>query len=132
MAQIPEKLQHTTYCPTCYQAEIINEVEAYAADVEKAKNIMVFEKNQGKETRLIKRLEDPLHVEDCLDEKEVMMKLAFQALRKGFNGLVDFEAVAHKERNGSFHKVTWKGSAVPAQIDVAKLPKDKSFWHNPN
>lgn len=132
MAEIPEELQKTTFCITCYQTKIIDQIELYNSDLEKAKDIIVFAKDQGKETRTIKRLEDPLVVTDCLDEAETVLKLAFRALRGGFNGLVDFEAKSTKDRNGSYQKVLWQGTAVPAHIDVDKLPKDKSFWHNPN
>ena len=132
MAVVPEELTQTVFCPTCYQTKIVHEIESYEADMEKAKNIIVFEKDQGKETRGIKRLEEPLVVTDCLDAKEVMMKLAFRALKAGFNGIVNYEAISTRDRNGSYQKVTWKGSAIPAHIDVSKLPKDKSFWHNPN
>jgi len=132
LAVVPEDLTHTAFCMTCYQTKVVNEIEAYEADMEKAKDIIVFEKDQGKETRGIKRLEDPLVVTDCLDSKEVMMKIAFRAFKAGFNGIVSFEANATRERNGSYHKVTWRGSAIPAHIDVSKLPKDKSLWHNPN
>ena len=132
MAEVPEELQKTTFCITCYQTKIIDEIDSYNADLKKAKDILVFDKDQGKETRMIKRLEDPLVVTDCLDQKEVMMTLAFRALRAGFNGIIDFEAKAIRDRNGSYQKVTWQGTAIPAHIDVDKLPKDKSFWHNPN
>lgn len=132
LEKIPAILQKTSFCLHCYNEHIAAEVQSYLSDLEQSKELMVFERTQGKETRLIKRNEQPTVVRDCLDRQEVMMKLAFRAYRRGFNGLLDFEATSIKSKDGSYSLVTWQGSAVPAMIDSKKLLKDKALRDNPN
>lgn len=132
LEKIPVELQKTTFCPSCYANQILPEIETYNRDLERAKDILVFEKTQGKETRFIRRTEKPLKVSDCADREEVMLRLAFQSLRRGFNGILDFEATSEKEKNRSYNKVSWKGSAIPANIESNKLMKDKALRDNPN
>jgi hypothetical protein len=130
LPQIPKELTQTAFCQTCYQQKIIPQIEAYDQDMLRAQDIIVFAKNQGKETRFVKRLEDPFTVTDCLDEKDVTMRLAFLAVRAQFNALVDLVVTSTKIRNGSYQKLVWQGTAIPAQVDESKLPKDKSFSHS--
>ena len=130
--KIPEVLSHTTYCEPCYHANVEPEFPKYAEIIEKAKNILVFAKSQGKETRLIKRLEDPIEVKDCNDHDEAIMRLAFLAAQSGYNSIIDMDLKSEKIRTGSYQTSVWTGTAIPAQVNDAKLIKDRSTWSDPN
>lgn len=105
---------------------------SYFETLETAKNINIFFKNQGKETRLIPRKERPLHIEACDDREDVIMKLAFHAALSGFDSVIDIELKSEKVRNGSYQKLIWRGSGVPANSKGKIITTDKSIWDNPN
>lgn len=130
--QAPAFLNHTTYCGACFDSQVQPEMANYDQMMEKAKNIHVFEKNQSKETRLIKRLEEPVQILVCDDEKETVLRLAFLAAEKNYNSIIDVETSYKKIKNGSYTNLTWSGSGIPAHVDDKKLLKDRSTWNQPN
>ncbi len=132
MKKVPTQLSHTTYCEPCFHNEVEPELAAYAQTLERAKNILVFSKTQSKETRKIKRTEDPVRVIDCPDHDETILRLAFFAAQGNYNAIVDMELVSEKVKNGSYQTSKWAGVAVPAQVNDAKLIKDRSSWSDPN
>lgn len=132
LAKLPKELSHNCYCDQCYMEIVTPAIADYEATMARAKEVMVYDKTQGKETRLFKRLELPLHVENVSGEKEVMMRLAFFAAKAGFNSIVDLETSWTKIKNGSYQTTVWAGSAVPTNVDPRKIIKDKSFWSQPN
>lgn len=131
-AQIPQDLSHQVYCGPCFDGQIASEIEKYNQIMEKAKDIQVFFTTQGKETRLIKRTEDPIQVLHCKDRDETILRLAFLAAQAGFNGIIDVNIVSEKIKNGHYQTSQWSGTAVPAHVKPEKLVRDKSIWHNPN
>lgn len=130
--QLSEELSHSVYCRFCYDANVAKELERYRQDLEAAKDVLVFFDHQGKETRLIKRLADPISVSECKDRDEAIMRLALMAVRSQHNGLVDIHLVSEKVRVGRHQNLKWKAKAIPVHVDPSKLPKDKSLWHKPN
>lgn len=64
----------------------------------------------------MKRIEDPVVVNNCPDELETMMRLAFHAAEAGFNGLIDVEIINTKVRDGAYQTTTWSGSGIPANV----------------
>jgi hypothetical protein len=128
----PTDLQHDTFCGPCFDAKVAPELAAYNDTVERAKEILIFTKVQNKETRFIRRDEERIHVAECDDRNDVIMRLAFQAVQKGFNGLIDIDLETHKVRSGAYQTTTWKGSGIPAQINPDKLMKDRSIASQPN
>lgn len=132
MADRPEELSHSVYCPECFNAHIAGPLEEYNETVEQAKEILIFDKSQGKETRLIKRVEDPVSVRDCRDYDEAVMRLAFFAVKAGYNSIVDMNLVSHKVKIDGYQTTLWSGAGVPAHVTSAKLVKDRSIWSNPN
>lgn len=100
--------------------------------MKQAKDVQVFLNTQGKESRLIKRYEDPVLVTECRDHDETLLRLAFLAAEKGYNGLVDVAIVSKKIREGSYQKSVWQGSGIPATIEENKVIKSRSFWQDPN
>ncbi len=132
MTAIPPELSHTVYCEACYHEKVAGPLADYNQELESAKEILVFFKNQGKETRLIKRLEDPIRVENCLDYQDVVMRLAFLTQKAGFNGMVDIAISSEKVRTGNYQTLKWKGVGIPAHIRADKLLRDKSLEQTPN
>ncbi len=132
LPEIPKDLSHSVYCQSCYQEKVEGPLQSYNQDLESAKEILVFFKNQGKETRLIKRLEDPIQVENCLDHQDVVMRLAFLAVQAKYNGIVDIVVSSEKVRTGTYQTLKWKGVGVPANIRADKLLRDKSLEQTPN
>jgi len=125
-------IPHSAYCPTCFEIHVAPIVIIYNQTVEKAKNIQIYESTQGKETRFLKRTEKPIHVEQCLDRAETLLRLAFSAAADGFNGIIDVEIKPTKIRNGSYQTTIWSGTGIPTQIESRKIMKDRSLTKNPN
>lgn len=132
LRQVPKEASHTTYCGPCYSEKVAPVLENYNDTLERAKNILIFTKQQNKETRFIKRYEEVVHVTECLDREDVIMRLAFVAAQGDFNGVIDIEIVSKKVRNGSYQTTQWSGSGIPAHVNPDKLIKDKSFSSDPN
>ncbi len=62
------ELKHGTYCRPCFDEKVATELFKYEETLEVAKNIDVFFKTQGKETRLVRRKEKPVQVSGSLIE----------------------------------------------------------------
>ena len=114
---LPENLKAKILCTRCYSDSFENEFNELQNIYEQAKEVKIYEKKLSAETRLIPRVEQAITVEDCSDAKEVMMRLAFQAAKSGFNSLLDVEFKSSKSRDGSYKFVTWKGAGVPANVE---------------
>jgi len=132
LPQVPAELSHSTYCGACFSEKVAPELESYSLLMEKAREITVFEKSQGKETRLLKRTEKPLRVEGCADHDETVLRLAFFAAQKNFNAIIDVNVKAEKVRNQSYQTTVFSGTAVPTDLQTHRLVKDRSIRHNPN
>ncbi len=116
----PDHLKHNVYCSYCYEAQVHADVENYEDCVEKAKDIFIYFSDQGKETRMIRRKDEPYVVKDGNDRDETLMKLAFLAVRSGHNALVDVELTSKKVRVGGYQTLSWSGTGLPVQVDAAK------------
>lgn len=126
--QIPNRLQgSSTYCLNCYTTDVIPEIEQYENLLAVAKEIRVFDSTQGKETRLLKRLEPTIEVKGCSDVPEATLKLAFITAKLGFNCMVDMELKTAKIRDGSYQTSEVNGTAIPTHLDEAKVMRDRTF-----
>ncbi|MGZ3691550.1 MAG: hypothetical protein ACXVAX_08600 [Pseudobdellovibrio sp.] len=132
LKNIPAELQHTAYCGSCYNTHVAEKLNAYNETKEKAAELSIFMKNQGKETRLIPRKEKPFSIKDCADYNEAILRLAFFAVEAGFNSLLDVDLISKKVNIGGYQSTVWSGTAVPANVSDRKLLKDRSIWSNPN
>lgn len=130
--KISAELSHTAFCETCYTQKILPELNAYNEMMEQAKNIMVFMKAQFKETRFVKRLEDPISIAECSDYDEIILRLAFKAAEMNFNGIIDVDVVAKKVRTGNYQTSVFSATAIPANVREDRLIKDRSNWSHPN
>lgn len=132
MKTVPAELQHTVYCYSCHLTHVEGPLAHYNDLVKQAKEIMVFDKTQGKETRFIRRNEDWIEVKDCEDKEEVLMKLAFHAVEMGCNAVIEVDITAQKIRLGAYQTQLFKGTGRPALVKENQLVKDRSIWHFPN
>lgn len=132
LEKVPEGLSHSVFCPTCFDARVSEPLAVYNDVMERAKDVDVFFKKQHKETRLVKRTEKPVSIEECFDRDDLILRLAFFAAQANFNAIVDVELISEKVGVGSYKKLKWRGSGVPANISARTRVHDKSIWHNPN
>ena len=109
----PSELTKTTFCEPCFSEKIQPQLSAYEDLVEQAKNVAVFYKEQYKETRFVNRKEKKISAQDLASEEDVIMNLAFRAIQKGYDSIVDLETVSKKIVNGRYQTSSWSGSAIP-------------------
>ena len=120
---VPKNLNHTTFCGPCFTEHIISEIAEYERLVELAKDVFVFYKDQGKETRRMPRENKTLEIKACADREEVVMRLAFLAVLDGYTTLVDVDIQHEKVRDGSYQTSLWHATAVPVKIEPEKLKR---------
>jgi hypothetical protein len=124
---VAPEFSHAAYCRLCYDAKVAPEIEAYNDMKKQARDIFVFFKTESKESRLIKRLEDPIVVPECEDREETLLRLAFLAARANHNVIVDVDITSKKVRMGSYQTLTWSGTAIPSWVNPDKLDA-KNKW----
>ena len=122
LTKIPAELSHAIYCIPCYNEKIAPALDSYNEIMERAKNVFVYSKSQGKETRLMKSTEEPLKVADCLDREETLLRLAFLAAQANFNALIGVEIISKKSTKTTTYKtISWSGTGIPTVLDAEKM-----------
>ena len=119
-----------TYCPGCFDREVAPKIAEYEDVLSRARDVNVFYRTQGKESRFIRRIEKPIQVEECDDKDETVLRLAFLAARAGCNALVDVDLDSRKVIHGKWQTSKWRGTAVPAKVDPETLRR--RFANSPN
>lgn len=114
---IPKALTHETYCSTCFDENVSETFNDYNDTMEKAKDIIIYGKEQTKLTRGLPRTEEPYRVENCEDEEEVLMRMSFFAVKAGFNAIIDVQYTTRQQILGSHKKKMWAGTGMPVTID---------------
>lgn len=127
MTPMPEMLSHSSYCYECFQAHVQPELNTYNETLEKAKDVYVFYRTQGKETSLYKRSHPPVRVADALDEADALMRLAFMTVRSDCNAIVDVDLKSKKIRNHAYQTTRWDGMGNPVQVDAEKLDRAEAL-----
>ncbi len=117
LPQRPKKLIHDIYCNNCFDQHIAADLESYNQTMELAKAVHIFDKTQGKETRLMKRRpENRVVVENCTDPDEAVLRLAFMAVQSNCNAVVDVDISATKVKDGSYSKRMWRATGISSQF----------------
>jgi len=124
LKKIPEELSHKIYCPVCFDDKVAAPLADYNALMDEAREVIFFRKDQSKLTGHIKRKEDPISIEDCEDEQESILRLAFMAAQDKFNCLLDLRISTKKVVVGSHKKLIFSASAIPATVDPSKIRDD--------
>lgn len=117
----PKELSYSIYCDPCFQDKVAMPLSEYEDNYEKSKDIIIFRKNETKKTGHLKRKELPYKVEDCEDEQEVILRLAFFAVQDGFNCLLDLDISHRKIIVGSHKKTIYTATAIPITIDPSEV-----------
>ena len=124
---LPEKLQHTNYCGPCFVTTVAPAQAEYDALMERARNMVVFLKKKGEETRLLNRSAKPIRVEDCSDEEDTLLRLALIAAKENYNVILDVELFSTIVRHtGGYQTMRWRGSAVPSKVDPEWLKRTEN------
>jgi hypothetical protein len=118
---VPAELTHVCYCYNCFDDKVAGPLNEYNHLIEKARDIIIYNKDQGKLTRFLKRKEDPYKVENCVDAKEALMKMSFYAAEANFNCLIDVQLTPKKVASGSHKTTIWSGTGVPITIDPSAI-----------
>ena len=121
LKKVPQNLTHLNYCSPCFDEIVSTPLNDYNAMMEKARDIIIYSKEQSKITRFLKRKETPYHVENCEDEEEAVMRMSFRAAEAGFNCLIDLQFVTKKIVVGSHKKTMYAATAVPITIDPNEI-----------
>lgn len=121
---VPAELSHPTYCSQCFDEKVSAPLNEYNETMEKAREVIVFNKDQNKLTRFLSRREDPCIVENCEDEQETIMRMAFMAVQLKQNALLDVKVDTKKIIVGSHKKTIFNGSSIPTTVDLSKIRDD--------
>jgi hypothetical protein len=114
---VPKELTHPTYCVQCFDENVRTPLDDYNATMEQAREVIIYSKEQTKLTRGLKRIEDPLLVEDCEDEEEALMKMSFFAVKMNHNAVIDVQFKTKKIIVGSHKKTIVSATGVPITLD---------------
>lgn len=120
LPKIPEELQHSCYCGQCFDEKVSSPLQTYEETMEKAKDLIIYTKEQSKATRLLKRDHTPYKVENCEDEQEAIVRMAFFAVQDNFNAIIDVEVKNHKIIVGSHKKTVFSAQSYPVMLDTKK------------
>lgn len=123
LTSMPEGLLIGTYCPACYDQKALPLVQEYETTLEAAHDVHIFFRGQGQERRamFLRKNEAPIHVSDCIDQDDALMKLAFIAAKNNFNTIIETEVASKKIHDGSYTLLKWHGSAIPCHGDLTRL-----------
>ncbi len=120
----PIELNEKAFCGPCYVSKIGPIESEYNQIAAKAAKVLVWNKAKAEQTRLMDRTEKHLEVSDCEDERDVLMKLAYLAVKDGHNALIYTKVVKKQVRNEGYQTSRWSGSAIPTTVDESKLRPD--------
>ncbi|MEQ1878522.1 MAG: hypothetical protein ABL958_17910 [Bdellovibrionia bacterium] len=117
MPQVPDELAKGRYCPPCFDEKISPALSAYDALIARAKQVIIFHPEDAAETRLFQRENKPVTVENCADNSDVLMKLAYMAVEAGCNTLIDVQVTSEKVDISGYQTSKWKGKGLPVKLD---------------
>lgn len=116
-------IQVGTYCGRCFDNNVAAELEAYNAAAERARDVNIYFKGQSKESRVIRRKEKPIRIDNCVDREEAILRLAYLAARANYNVLLDVDVFAQKVKINGYQTSNWRGVGIPALVDPKILER---------
>ncbi len=116
---VPDELRYKTFCQNCYHKHSA-QIDLYQDNIRKAQQVTIFTKDQSAESKWMKRIEKPIVITDCLDRDETLLRMAFLAVQKGFDTLVDVDIKYTKVGDNSYKKYLWSGSGIPVDPKAKK------------
>jgi hypothetical protein len=121
MHEIPKELKHTQYCLTCYGDKVRAGLVSYNEIMKRAKQVLILDRPRRKPLTILKKLKDPLRVEDCPDREETILRLAFLAAELGYYSVIRVNVTYKKVRNAGYQKMVWHGTGLAVELDDHKL-----------
>ena len=121
MPKIPAALSHPVTCSGCFADQVEAPLAQFRETMEKAKEVVIFTKEQSKQTRYVKRKHAPYVITDCEDEAEAIMRMSYLAASEGMNCLVDIEVSTRKIVVGSHKKTVFTATAIPVDVDPSTI-----------
>jgi hypothetical protein len=121
LKKVPADLKHLSYCSNCFDEKVSAPLNDYNDKYERAKDIIIYTKEESKLTRFLKRKAEVIRVDDCEDQQEALMKMSFEAVEGNYNALIDIEYKTKKVVLGSHKKTLWSASAVPINIEPGSI-----------
>ena len=89
--------------------------------MKQAKQVLILDKPRRRPLTILKKLQEPLQVENCPDREETVMRLAFKAAELGYNSVIRANIMYKKVRNAGYQKMVWQGTGIAAELDDRKL-----------
>lgn len=114
--ELPAELKFEHFCQACYTVKVLPAKRQYNEILSLAKKVTIVDKPQRRPLQIIRNSKEVLHVENCLDEEDVYMRLAFLAAEKGHNAVIKVKLVYTKIRNAGYQKMDWSGTGTPATL----------------
>jgi len=121
---LPDVLKHKHYCVPCYNSQVDPALTDYNRKISASKQVFIFSTKKGELTRLYSRTERKVSVDNCLDEKEALLRLAFKIVSAGFNAGVDVTVAPKKLRDEGYQKMRWSAVGTPTMVDAAQLNRE--------
>jgi len=118
------EIKHHYYCPNCYDTHITPALEEYEEQMNQAKGVFVFFTTGKRAVPTLKKSLTWIEIKDCLDRDETIMRLAFNAVRMGYNAIINTEVKSVKSRNKAYQKSIWSGEALPVLVDADRMQRE--------
>ena len=121
MTNTSEDLHHKQYCNYCFMKIVRPVQQEYADIMKRAKLIILLDKPSQRPLPIEKCGKTCLNVENCSDEAETALRLAFQAAEQGYNALIKVNIRYQKVRNYGYQKMVWRGTGFPAILNIGQF-----------
>ncbi len=125
LEKTPEELDLAHYCPSCFDSTITPARTKYEETLALAREVNIFFSADKHLPRILEKAKKPIHVENCKDRDETILRLGFKAAELGFNSIIKVEVTAAQIRNLAFQTSRWQGTGIPVNIDLAKYNPDR-------
>ena len=109
------------FCPSCFDNEVAPKLAAHDELLEKAREVPWFPRTYRRNLPIVKKSHTTLSVTEGLDRDDILLRLGFMTVEKGYNAMIEVEVAAAKVRNHGYQKMVWQGTAHPIEIDVDRL-----------
>lgn len=117
---VPEVLNHTTFCGSCFDQHVHEAKQNYLKLKDQAENIALFYKKE-RNVPVERQSKSELTVKNCEDRNEALLRLAFFAAEQKFNAVVHIELIPEKTKINGYQKTMWHASGYPAHLKIMDL-----------
>jgi uncharacterized protein YbjQ (UPF0145 family) len=122
---LPTELKFGYFCGRCYSSEIEPIRLEYDSTLEQAKQIIIIFKDSKSTLRVLKKALHKISTSGIPDRDEAVLHLAFQAVKSGFNAVINTEVSFKKVRNEGYQTAVWEAHGLPAQVKSYEGDRDQ-------